>query len=84
MFRVFGLKFLVLLLPFFFSFFLFFYLVFWPPFSTFHEIDGERMFVRSFYAVLYTKPTIVQYLARKGLADVSDVERERRRAKVQV
>lgn len=42
----------------------------------FHENDGERMFVRS---VSDTKPTAVQYLARKGLADVSDVEREGRK-----
>lgn len=44
----------------------------------FQENDGERMFVRS---MADTKPTTVQYLARKGLADVSDVEREGRKYK---
>lgn len=56
--------------------FLFFFFYLGPPFLMFHENDGERMFVRS---VSDTKPTAVQYLARKGLADVSDVEREGRK-----
>lgn len=42
----------------------------------FHENDGERMFVRSM-----ADTTTVQYLARKGLVDVSDVEREGRKYK---